>query len=83
MNSWIDAEADPPPVNEIVEVSMEFGTSGTTQLRGYRLASRAGGESLWLNALTHEPFPDGWRVSRWKKAEGRTVENAGEPAVSR
>jgi len=83
MNPWIDVELDPPPVNEIVEVSVQFGASGTTQLRGYRLASRAGGDSLWLNALTHKPFPDGWRVSRWKKAEGLTVENAGEPTASR
>ena len=83
MNSWIDADADPPPVNEIVEVSVQFGSSGATQLRGYRLASRGSAESLWLNALTHEPFPEGWRVSRWKKAEGRTVENAGEPTEPR
>jgi|HubBroStandDraft_1064217.scaffolds.fasta_scaffold136488_1 hypothetical protein len=83
MNPWIEAEADPPPVNEIVEVSVQFGPSGIAQLRGYRLASRAGAESLWLNALTHEPFPDGWRITRWKKAEGLTVAHAGEPTASR
>jgi hypothetical protein len=83
MNPWVDADAEPPLVNEIVEVSVQFGATGTTQLLGYRLASRAGGESLWLNALTHEPFPEGWRITRWKKAEGRVVPHGEAPAASR
>lgn len=74
MSTWNPVDADLPPVNEIVEVSLTFGHGGTACLRGYRLAGRTGGESLWLNALTHEPFPEGWRVTRWKSAEGETAE---------
>lgn len=75
MNPWIDADTELPSANEIVEVEVTFA-SGSMQLRGYRLPSRTGVESLWLNALTHEPFPDGWRVSRWKKAEGQMAEHS-------
>ena len=73
MSTWHDVDEELPSVDEIVEVSMAFGQGGSTLLRGYRIAGRSGGETLWLNALTHEPFPDGWRVTRWRKAEGETV----------
>jgi len=76
MSTWNDVDEELPSVNEIVEVWLTFGHGGTTRLRGYRLAGRTGGESLWLNALTHEPFPEGWRVVRWRKAEGETVEHS-------
>ncbi len=76
MNAWIDLTDELPTVDEIVEVWLNFGQSGMTQLRGYRLAGRPGGEPLWLNALTHEPFPEGWHVVRWKRAEGESVEHA-------
>jgi hypothetical protein len=73
MDFWKNSRDDLPVVDEIVEVCVSFGQGGATQLRGYRLAARAGGQSLWLNALTHEPFPEGWRVARWKRAEGELV----------
>ncbi|HTT02252.1 MAG TPA: hypothetical protein VMG11_09220 [Steroidobacteraceae bacterium] len=73
MSAWIDVADDLPCVDEIVEVWLAFGHGGSTQMRGYRLASRTGAEALWLNALTHEPFPEGWRVVRWKKASGESV----------
>lgn len=76
MSTWNDVEAELPSVNEIVEVWLAFGQGGTTRLRGYRLAGRTGGESFWLNAQTHAPFPEGWRVIRWKKAEGESVEHS-------
>ncbi|MGH8260064.1 MAG: hypothetical protein ACREUG_10280 [Steroidobacteraceae bacterium] len=76
MSTWNDVDAELPSVTEIVEVGLTFGHGGTTCLKGYRLIGRAGGESLWLNALTHEPFPEGWRVIRWRKAEGETVEHS-------
>ncbi|HTV51379.1 MAG TPA: hypothetical protein VME21_09330 [Steroidobacteraceae bacterium] len=73
MNCWKDLHEDLPTVAEIVEVCVCFGHGGTTRLRGYRLVGRAGGESLWLNALTHAPFPEGWQVVRWKRAETEMV----------
>ncbi|HUI62444.1 MAG TPA: hypothetical protein VLX90_19610 [Steroidobacteraceae bacterium] len=73
MSSWIDVDAELPAVDEIVEVWLTFGQGGVTQLRGYRLASHAGNDVLWLNALTHEPFPEGWRVARWRKAHGESI----------
>lgn len=73
MSTWNDVDEELPSVDEIVEVWLTFGQGGTTRLRGYRLAARTGGESLWLNAQTHEPFPEGWRVERWRKAEGETA----------
>lgn len=80
MISWSGVDEELPSVDEIVEVWIAFGQGGSTRLRGYRLAAREGGESLWLNAQTHEPFPEGWRVIRWRKAEGET---AGRSAVAR
>lgn len=76
MSIWNDVDEELPSVDEIVEVWLAFGQGGTTRLRGYRLAARAGGESLWLNAQTHAPFPDGWRVVRWRKAEGESAEHS-------
>ncbi|HEY2590000.1 MAG TPA: hypothetical protein VGI35_00305 [Steroidobacteraceae bacterium] len=73
MNKWSGVDEELPCVDEIVEVWLEFGHGGMTRLKGYRLAGRTGGESLWLNSLTHEPFPEGWRVVRWRKAEGESA----------
>lgn len=73
MSTWYDVDEELPSIDEIVEVWLTFGQGGTTRLRGYRLAARTGGESLWLNAQTHEPFPEGWRVVRWRKAEGESA----------
>ncbi|HXS28253.1 MAG TPA: hypothetical protein VN730_11360 [Steroidobacteraceae bacterium] len=81
MSTWNDVDEDLPSVDEIVEVWLDFGQGGVTRLRGYRLAGPAGAETLWLNALTHEPFPEGWRVVRWRKAEGESaVRGAAPPA---
>ncbi len=77
MSTWNEVGEVLPSVDEIVEVWLAFAHGGTTRLRGYRLAARAGGESLWLNALTHEPFPEGWRVIHWRKAEGESVVQGG------
>lgn len=82
MNTWNEVDAELPPVNEIVEVWLTFGQGGAG-LRGYRITGRTGGESLWLNALTHEPFPAGWRVVRWKHAEGETVEHSAAASAER
>ena len=81
MSSWTDVDVELPPPNEVVDVSLTFGRTGTTRLSGYRLSSRAGAETLWLNALTHEPFPDGWRVVGWRKARGETVEQGAAVAA--
>ena len=76
MSDWNDSSEQLPPIDEIVEVWMNFGQGGTTRLKGYRLTGRSGGEPLWLNALTHEPFPEGWQVVRWRHAGGDTVQHA-------
>lgn len=73
MSAWIDVAEALPCVDEIVDVWLSFGQGGTTQMQGYRLVSRAGSDTLWLNSLTHEPFPEGWRVVRWRKASGESV----------
>jgi hypothetical protein len=69
MASWIDVNTDLPTANRVVDVCVMLTRGGTTQLRGYRLATRGVSESLWLNATTHQPFPTGWRVVRWRSQE--------------
>lgn len=81
MISWVAAQDGLPAANEVVDVSLAFTHGGSTQLRGYRLVSRGGGESLWLNALTHEPFPQGWQVVKWKTA-GKTAAPPGAPGTN-
>jgi hypothetical protein len=71
MASWIDVNAELPSANRVVDVCVVLTHGGVTQLRGYRLATRGGHtESLWLNAITHQPFPEGWRVIKWRAMEG-------------
>jgi len=81
MSTWNGVDEELPSVDEIVEVWVAFGQGGTTWLRGYRLAGRTGGDVLWLNALTHEPFPEGWRVIRWRRAEGESALQNARPQV--
>lgn len=74
MSSWIEVSTELPEVNQVVEVAVAMSRSeAITYLRGYRLTeAHPGAESLWLNALTHQPFPDGWRVVSWRAIEGGT-----------
>lgn len=69
MASWIDVNSELPSTNTVVDVCILLGKGGLTRLHGYRLSNRARAESLWLNALTHRPFPDGWQVTKWKDTE--------------
>jgi hypothetical protein len=77
MASWIDVNAELPSANRVVDVCVELSHGRTTQLRGYRLLNRAGVEALWLNAVTHQPFPAHWRVAKWRGTNGETL--SGEP----
>lgn len=74
MTPWIEVDLELPAPYEIVDVWLALGQRGNTRLSGYRLPSRPGADALWLNALTHEPFPAGWLVQRWRKAWGVLVE---------
>jgi hypothetical protein len=71
MASWIEVDTELPCANEVVEVWIKMSRAGAVmRLRGYRLAHRSGGgHSLWLNAITHQPFPEGWRVTKWRKMD--------------
>lgn len=82
MTAWIGVDSELPAPHEIVDVWLTLGQGGNTRLSGYRLPSRPGAEALWLNSLTHEPFPSGWHVQRWRKASGVLIEQhlpAAEP----
>lgn len=70
MSSWIAVQSELPSANEVVEVCVAMNRAGSiTWLRGYRLETPPGLQALWLNALTHEPFPQGWRVTQWRRIE--------------
>lgn len=70
MSDWIDVESGLPEAHEVVDVWIALHGGRATRLRGYRLFGDGEAAPLWLNALTDEPFPEGWRVTRWRRAEG-------------
>jgi hypothetical protein len=69
MSDWIDVESGLPEAHEVVDVWITLHGGRATRLRGYRLFCDGEAAPLWLNALTDEPFPEGWRVTRWRRAE--------------
>jgi hypothetical protein len=69
--AWIAVETDLPALGEIVEVWVSLPrVFGTTWLSGRLSGHTATMEPLWLNAVTGEPFPQGWEVIRWRRPEG-------------
>jgi len=75
MASWIDVNAELPLANRIMDVCVELSQGRMTQLRAYRLATPASSESVWLNAITHKPFPTGWRITKWRTMKGEAGED--------